>query len=43
MKAIIACLKEWWINFKETVKPFLILTDYKNLKYFKTLKILNKC
>jgi hypothetical protein len=40
--AIIKCLKEWRPKFQGTAKPFKILINYKNLKYFTTTKALNQ-
>jgi hypothetical protein len=39
--AIIKCLEEWRLEFQSTNKPFGILINYKNLKYFITIKLLN--
>ena len=39
---IIVLLKKWWFQLEEIFKSFTVLIDYKNLKYFKILKILNK-
>jgi hypothetical protein len=40
--AIIKCLEEWRPEFQGTNEPFGILTDYKNLEYFTTTKLLNQ-
>jgi hypothetical protein len=40
--AIIKCLKEWRPELQGTNEPFKILINYKNLKYFTTIKSLNQ-
>jgi hypothetical protein len=38
---IITVLKEWRVFLQETIKPFIIKMDYKNLTGFLTTKKLN--
>lgn len=40
--AIIACLKEWRHFLQNSVVPFTVLTDHKNLEYFMTTKQLTR-
>jgi hypothetical protein len=40
--AIIKCLEEWRPEFQNINKPFGILTNHKNLKYFIIIKLLNQ-
>jgi hypothetical protein len=40
--AIIKCLKKWRPELQGTNEPFGILTNYKNLKYFTIIKLLNQ-
>lgn len=42
MLAIVSCLKEWQAELKSTAKPFIILTDHRNLNYFASKKLLNE-
>ncbi|KAI0990768.1 hypothetical protein K3495_g17419, partial [Podosphaera aphanis] len=42
MHAIVACLQEWKAELMSTAKPFKILTDHKNLKYFTTKRLLSE-
>lgn len=42
MHSIVACLEEWKPELISVVKPFKILTDHKNLKYFMTKQLLNE-
>ncbi|KAI0992990.1 hypothetical protein K3495_g15194, partial [Podosphaera aphanis] len=42
MHAIIACLLEWKSELMSVAKPFKILSDHKNLKYFTTKRLLNE-
>ena len=39
--AIVKAFKQWKIYLKESKDPVQIYTDYKNLIYFMTIKILN--
>ena len=39
---IIAVLKEWRAFLQETIEPFIVKTDYKNLIGFLTTKELNR-
>jgi hypothetical protein len=39
---IIKCLEKWRPEFQDIIKPFEILTDYKNLEYFTITKALNQ-
>ncbi len=38
---VIRCLEEWDAELR-SVKPFIILTDYKNLEHFMKVRRLNK-
>ncbi|KAI1000182.1 hypothetical protein K3495_g8016 [Podosphaera aphanis] len=40
--AIIKCLEEWHPEFQGTQNSFKVLTDHKNLEYFKTSKVLSQ-
>ncbi|KAH6561475.1 hypothetical protein BASA62_009802 [Batrachochytrium salamandrivorans] len=40
--AIVACLKEWRHYLQGSLHPFIVLTDHKNLEYFKTTKQLTR-
>jgi hypothetical protein len=40
--AIIRCLKEWRPELEGTESPIRILSDYRNLEYFITTKMLNR-
>jgi hypothetical protein len=42
MLAIIRVLEEWRHYLEETAETFQIWTDHKNLKYFMTVKKLNR-
>jgi hypothetical protein len=39
--AVIRCFKKWKPKLKETSSPIKIITDYRNLEYFTTTKLLN--
>ena len=39
---IITALKEWRAFLQETIEPFIVKTDYKNLTGFLTIKELNR-
>ena len=39
--AIVTALKEWRVFLQETIEPFIIKMDYKNLIRFLTTKELN--
>jgi hypothetical protein len=40
--AIVCCLKEWRPELEGTKSPIRILSDYRNLEYFITTKMLNR-
>jgi hypothetical protein len=40
--AIIRCFKNWKPKLKETSFSIKVITDYRNLKYFITIKLLNR-
>ncbi|KAI0992062.1 hypothetical protein K3495_g16124, partial [Podosphaera aphanis] len=42
MHSIVTCLLEWKPELISVAKPFTILTDHKNLKYFTSKQLLNE-
>lgn len=42
MLEIVSCLQEWQAELKSVSKPFVILSDHKNLNYFATKRLLNE-
>ncbi|KAI1007572.1 hypothetical protein K3495_g649 [Podosphaera aphanis] len=42
MHSIFACLQEWKPELTSVADPFTILSDHKNLEYFRTKRLLNE-
>jgi hypothetical protein len=40
--AIVSSIREWKAELQSLAKPFTILTDHENLKYFATKRLLNE-
>jgi hypothetical protein len=43
MLAIVSAFKEWRRYLEGAEHPILVFSDYKNLEYFTTTKVLNHC
>jgi hypothetical protein len=43
LMAIIRCFEEWRPELEGAKHPIQVLTDHRNLEYFMTTKLLNRC
>jgi hypothetical protein len=43
LMAIICAFEEWRPELQSVINPIRILSDHKNLEYFRTTKLLNRC
>ena len=42
LMAIIRCVEEWRVELESTPHPIQVVSDYRNLKYFMSTKLLNR-
>jgi hypothetical protein len=42
LMALIRCFEEWRLELEGAKHPIKVLTDYRNLEYFMTTKLLNR-